>query len=289
MADYIILTESTCDLSAQMADEFELEVVRLHVLLDGHDYEHYLDARELSFKDMYDSMRNKKLPTTSQVNTDTFLKTMEPILQSGKDILYIGFSGPMSGTLNSGRLAAEELLEKYPERKIEIVDSLAASLGEGLLVYICAKNREKGMSIEDNKKYCEACVPHLTHCFTVDDLMHVCRGGRATKSAALIGSVLGIKPVMIVNDDGLMDPLMKVRGRKAALKKIVELVAENLDSKDLPIFVGHGDCLEEAEEFAKMLKEATGVENIYINMLGAICGCHAGPGILGAFYYGKKR
>ena len=288
MADYVILTESTCDLSPEMADEFGLEVVRLHVLLDGKEYEHYLDGRELSFKDFYDSMRNKKLPTTSQVNMDAFIKAMEPILASGKDILYIGFSSPMSGTFNSGRLAAEELLTKYPDRKVLIVDSMAATLGEGLLVYIAAKNKEKGMSIEDNAAFCESCVPHLAHTFTVDDLMHIARGGRASKGSAVLGSVLGIKPILKVGDGGLIDSAMKVRSRKASIKKIVELTAENLGSKEWPIFVGHGDCIEEAEELASMLREATGCE-VIVDMLGVVCGCHGGPGLIGAFYYGKHR
>ncbi|MCR5254851.1 MAG: DegV family protein [Acetatifactor sp.] len=289
MTDYVILTESTCDLTQEMADNFNLEVVRLHVILDGKEYENYLDGRELSFKDMYDSMRNKKLPTTSQVNTQAFTEAMEPILASGKDILYVAFSSPMSGTQNSGRLAAEDLLEKYPDRKIEIVDTLAASLGEGFAVYMAAKKKEEGLSLEDNAAYVRNLVPHLAHTFTVTDLMHIMRGGRATKSSAVIGSMLGIKPMMHVNDEGLMEPLGKVRGRKASIRRVVEIVKENMVSTELPYFVGHGDCEDEAMELAEILKSELGLKNVFVNYLGAICGCHAGPGIIGVFYYGKKR
>ncbi len=289
MKEFVILTESTCDLPPEMAEEMDIKVLRLHVLLEGLDYENYLDGRELPFKTLYDSMRAKKLPSTSQVIFSDFLKEMEPVLESGKDILYIGFSGTMSGTLSSGKVAAEELLKKYPQRRIECIDSLSASMGEGLLVCLCAKKKEEGASLDEVLAYGKDCVAHMTHLFTVNDLMHVMRSGRATKSSAIIGSVLGMKPVMNVNMDGLMDKLMVVRGRKSAMKKMVEMTAKNIQDKTLPIFIGHGDCLEDAEKLRDMLKAELSVDKIYINYIGAVCGCHAGPDVLAVFYYGKNR
>ena len=289
MYNYAILTESTCDLPAQLAAELDLHVVRLHVLLDGKDYENYLDGRELSFKSLYDSMREKKLPTTSLATYDSFYSEMKEILDAGQDILYIGFSSTMSGTQNNGRLAAADLLEQYPERRIEIVDSLSASIGEGLLVYLCAGKRKDGASLDEVAAYAREAVPHMSHFFTVNDLMHVMRGGRATKSSAILGSMLGIKPIMNVNDDGLMDKLMTIRGRKQSIRKIVELVKENMESPDAPVFVGHGDCIEEAEQLAAMLRNECGITDITISYIGAVCGCHAGPGVLAVFYVGKKR
>ncbi|MCR4956370.1 MAG: DegV family protein [Lachnospiraceae bacterium] len=289
MSKFEILTESTCDLLPQLAEKLKLHVVRLHVLLDGKDYENYLDGRELSFKDLYDSMRNKKLPTTSQVNIESFKEEMESIFKQEKDILYVAISGAMSGTLCAGKMAAEELKEKYPDRKVLIVDSLGASMGEGLLVYLAAKKKEKGATLEETFDYTRSLVPNLSHLFMVQDLMHICRGGRANKSAAIMGSVLNIKPVMNVTEDGVLNVVQKVQGRKTGIKRMVNMVKENILSVDQPVFVGHGDCLAEAEAFAQKLKDEIGIKTVYINYIGAVCGCHTGPGILGVFYLGKTR
>ncbi len=289
MNEYVILTDSTCDLPADMAMELNLSVISLSVLLDEKNYKNYLDGRELSFQDFYDSMRNKKLPTTSAVNVFDFLEIMEPILASGKDILYLGFSSAMSGTFSAGCVATKELLQKYPKQKILTVDSLSASLGEGLLVYLCAMEKKRGSTIEQLQAYAEANKMHICHLFTVDDLFHIKRGGRISSSTAIFGSILGIKPILRVDEGGLMNTIGKARGRKGALRELVNLVKETITNPEMPIFIGHGDCLNEAEQVAMMLKEQVGAKKVFINYIGVVCGSHSGPGILGIFYYGKKR
>ncbi|MCQ2080293.1 MAG: DegV family protein [Lachnospiraceae bacterium] len=289
MSDYVIVTDSTCDLPQEMADEMNIKVVRLHVLLDGKSYENYLDGRELSFPDMYNAMRNKKLPTTSQATYQGFLECFEPILNEGKDILYVGFSGAMSGTYQAGCLCANDMLEKYPDRKILTVDSLAASSGEGLLVYLCAKKKEEGLSLEEVQMYGKENALHMCHTFTVADLMHIMRGGRASKGSAIIGTIIGIKPILRINEEGLIEAYDKIRGRKRAISKVIETFKENVTDLDTPVFVSHGDCEEEALDMARRLKEEVGIKNVIINYVGAVCGCHGGPDILAIFYHGKKR
>ncbi len=289
MNEYIILTDSTCDLPADIAQELGLLVVSLSVILDGTSYKNYLDGRELSFQDFYESMRNKKLPTTSAVNVYDFLELMEPILVSGKDILYLGFSSPMSSTYSAGCVAIKDLKQKYPERKILTVDTLSASLGEGLLVYLCAMEKKKGCTIEEVQAFAEANKMHICHLLTVDDLFHIKRGGRISASSAILGSMLGVKPILQVDDGGLMNTIGKARGRRAAIRSIVDMIKDNITDLELPIFIGHGDCLDEAEQVAEMLKEQVGVKKVIINYIGVVCGSHSGPGILGIFFHGKKR
>lgn len=289
MNDYQILTESTCDLPANLADELNLAVAPLSVLIDGKSYTNYLDGRELSYPEFYNFLRQKKVPNTTAVNVYQFLTIMEPILQSGKDILYLGFSSAMSGSYNAGCAAATELLAKYPERKIYTVDTLSASLGQGLLVYLAAQEKAKGKSIEAVHDYAEANKLNMCHCFTVNDLFYVMHGGRVSATTAVIGSMLSIKPILRVDDNGLMDTTGKVRGRKAALNKLVETLDETMTDPDLPIFIGHGDCKEDADHLSDMISERLGAKNIIISDIGIVCGSHAGPGIIAAFYHGKNR
>lgn len=289
MSEYVILTDSTCDLPQKIAQDMELSVISLSVLLEEKSYKNYLDGRELSFQKFYDSMRNKQLPTTAAVNVYDFMEIMKPILAAGKDILYLGFSSAMSGTYSAGCVAAKELLQTFPDRKVVTVDSLAASLGEGLLVYLCALEKKKGKSIEEVKAFAEENKFHMCHMFTVDDLFHIMRGGRVTKTTAIFGSILGIKPILRVDDQGLMDTIGKARGRKNAIRNIVETVKNTITDPNLPVFIGHGDCEEEAQMVADMLRESVGVKDITINYIGVVCGSHSGPGILGIFYHGNKR
>ena len=273
MSDYIILTDSTCDLPQEIADKYDLRLVYLKVLIGDKEYRNYLDGRELSYHDFYQSMRDKNLPTTSAVNVAEFLEVMEPELQAGRDILYIAFSSPLSGTYNAGCVAAEELLEKYPERKIIAVDTLCATTGEGLLVEMCAMEKEKGKTIEEVAKFAEEHKMNMRHMFTVEDLFHLVRGG----------------PLLTVNRDGYVDAYGKARGRKKALKMLVDDVRDNIIDKDLPFYVSHGDNEEGAKELADMIREEIGCTDIRISYLGCVCGSHGGPDLVGVFYYGKER
>lgn len=215
---------------------------------------------------------------------------MEKLLGEGKDVLYIGFSTGLSTTYNSGESAARELREKYPDRKIYTVDTLAASLGQGMITYYAAKKKEAGATIEEVRDFVESEKLHMCHWFTVDDLNYLKRGGRISAATAAIGTMLSIKPVMHMDNEGHLVAVGKARGRKAALKAL----ADSMESTMLPgrnetIFISHGDSLEDAEYLANLVRERTGVQDIVINYVGPVIGAHAGPGTIALFFWGSER
>ncbi len=289
MRDYTIVTDSTCDLSPEMIERYNLKIATLSVLLDGKVYKNYPDEREITNKELYAAMRSKKLPTTSAVNPEDFEKIFRPELEAGRDILYVGFSSAMSCTYNSGCTVAAELREEFPEAKILTVDSLAATFSLGLLAIMAAMKKEEGATIEETAKYVEENVPNMAHAFTVDDLYHIMRGGRVSRSTAFIGSILSIKPILRVGNNGLIESAGKARGTKKAFQFLLEQIRDNLTDPTLPFFVGHGDNEETANEFAEMLKRELGLTDVHVCCLGPVCGCHGGPGLVGAFYHGKTR
>ena len=289
MRDYTIVTDSTCDLSPEMIERYNLKIATLSVLLDGKVYKNYPDEREITNKELYAAMRAKKLPTTSAVNPEDFAKIFRPELEAGRDILYVGFSSAMSCTYNSGCTVAAELREEFPEAKILTVDSLAATFSLGLLAVMAAMKKEEGATIEETAKYVEENVPNMAHAFTVDDLFHIMRGGRVSRSTAFIGSILSIKPILRVGNNGLIESAGKARGTKKAFQFLLEQIRDNLTDPTLPFFVGHGDNEETANEFAEMLKRELGLTDVHVCCLGPVCGCHGGPGLVGAFYHGKTR
>ncbi|MBQ9832512.1 MAG: DegV family protein [Clostridia bacterium] len=290
MNEYIIMTDSSCDLPDSMAKEMELEVNTLSLVLEGKEYVNYLDGREIGFHEYYDFLREGKMGSTSAANIESFRNMMEPILKSGKDLLYLGFSSGLSGTYNAGLQAANELSEKYPERKIYTVDTLAASLGEGLLVYYAAQEKKKGKSIEEVRDCIEKLKLNLCHWFTVNDLHHLKRGGRVSATTAIAGTILQIKPVMHVDDDGKLINVEKARGRRAAIKRLADIMAETaIDPAKQTVFISHGDCIEDAEYLASMIRDKLGVKDIMINYVGPVIGTHSGPGTLALFFIGKKR
>lgn len=290
MTTYTILTDSSCDLPAKMAEEMGLEIVSLSVLLGGEEYVNYLDEREIPFIDLYQKLREGCDSTTSAVNVAAFLSIMEPLLAAGQDILYIGFSSALSNTYNAAVMAAAELAEKYPERKIYAVDSLCASLGQGLLVYLAVEQKRAGADIGALRDYVEQTKLKVCHWFTVDDLHFLQRGGRVSKTAAAVGSVLNIKPVLHVDNEGRLVPVTKVRGRKASLRELVNRMAE---AAVLPatqtVFISHGDCLEDAQMVADLVREKLGAKEIIINYVGPVIGSHSGPGTLALFFLGNQR
>ena len=241
------MTDSSCDLPASMAEDLELTVAPLSVLIDGKSYVNYLDEREITFTKCYSLFREGKIATTSAANVELFTGYMEPLLKAGKDILYLGFSSGLSSTCQAGAMAAKELMEKYPQRKIYTVDTLCASMGQGLLVYLCAQEKAKGKSIEEVRDYAEATKLHLCHWFTVDDLNHLKRGGRVSAVSAALGTVLNIKPVLHVDDEGHLIFMEKVRGRRQSIKRLAEMMEKTgIDLKDQVIFISpwrlHGRC-----------------------------------------------
>lgn len=290
MRDYCIVTDSTCDLPANIVTDLGITVIPMEFQLDGTTYLNYPDGRDYDFHAFYDALRAGKASTTSQVNYQTFLDTFTPILESGRDILYLAFSSGLSGTYNGSVIAANDLMEKYPGSKVISVDTLAASVGEGLLVYTAAKKREEGLSLDELAQWVTDNRLHLCHWFTVDDLNHLKRGGRVSPAVAIIGTALGIKPVMHVDDEGHLIPVSKVRGRRKSLDALVEHMAETCDKpENQTIFIGHGDSKEDAEYVAKLVRQKFKVKNIILNYIGPVIGSHSGPGTLALFFFGTHR
>lgn len=288
---YIILTDSASDLKAETAAELELEVLPLSLHIGGAVYRNYLDGRELDTVDFYHQLREGGiLPTTSAINAAEWAAAMEPHLKNGQDILVLAFSSGLSATYQSAQIAAEDLLAQYPDRKIKVIDTLCASLGQGLLVYLAAKRRQAGASFEETIQFVLDTRPHLCHWFTVDDLGHLRRGGRISGATALLGTLLGIKPILHVDDEGHLIPMGKVRGRRAAIAALVEHMTESgIDLAQQEIFISHGDCLADAQELASQIQARFPVQNIYINFVGPVIGAHSGPGTLALFFLGSAR
>jgi DegV family protein with EDD domain len=284
------MTDSSCDLPAGLAAELELEVLPLSVLIDGKSYVNYLDERDITFADCYAALRAGKNATTSAVNVEAFVQAMEPHLQAGEDILYLGFSSALSGTYNAGAVAAQQLAEKYPERKLYAVDTLSASMGQGLLVYLTVQQKRAGATIEQARDYAEAQKLHLCHWFTVDDLNHLHRGGRVSATSAVLGTVLNIKPVLHMDNEGRLIFMEKVRGRRNSIKRMLEKMRETaIEPEKQIVFMSHGDCLEDAEYLAGRIREEWGVKDVVINYVGPVIGAHSGPGTLALFFLGTER
>ncbi len=288
--EYVIMTDSSCDLPQELADQLGLEVLPLEVMADGKNYRNWLDGREIDVKEFYRLARDGKDLKTSAVNTAAFEEAMEKLLSEGKDVLYLGFSSGLSTTYNSGETAARELREKYPERKIYTVDTLAASLGEGMIVYYAAKKKLAGATIEEVRDFVEQEKLHMCHWFTVDDLNYLKRGGRISAATAAVGTMLSIKPVMHTDNEGHLVAVGKARGRKASLKALVDSMETTmLPERNETVFISHGDSLEDAEYVASLVREHTGVQDVVINYVGPVIGAHSGPGTIALFFWGTER
>ncbi len=289
MSQYQIMTDSSCDLPAALAAELELTVLPLTVTIDEKSYTNYLDEREITFKECYAALRDGREAKTAAANVDSFEQAMEPILQAGEDILYLGFSSALSSTYNAGALAAEQLAEKYPDRKILTVDTLSASMGQGLLVYLTVQQKRAGATIEEARDFAEKNKFHLCHWFTVDDLHHLRRGGRVSATSAVLGTVLNIKPVLHMDNEGRLIFMEKVRGRRASIKRMLEKMRETaIEPEKQIVFMSHGDCIEDAEYLAGRIREEWNVE-VVINYVGPVIGSHSGPGTLALFFLGTER
>ena len=275
MREYVIMTDSCCDLTDHMAKELGLTVVPLTVHIDGHDYPNMLDGSAISFEDFYGKIRSGVLATTSAANVGQFQEAMRPILAEGKDIVSINFSSALSTTYQSACIAAQDMKEEFPDANIYVVDSLSASLGQGLLLYLAAHKKQEGLS---------------AHWFTVDDLNYLKMGGRLSAGAAFFGSMLSIKPVMHTSDEGKLVPVSKVRGRKASLKALIDKIAElGIEPSEQVMFICHADCEVEARAVAEEMKARYGVKEVYINYIGPVIGSHTGPNTMGLFFVGTQR
>lgn len=290
MSDYVILTDSSADLDQKTVDELGLEVLPLTFLIGEKSYFNYPDNREMAPKDFYDRIRGGAMPTTNAVNVGQASEAIEPLLKQGRDVLVLGFSSGLSTTFNSMKIAAEELSEQYPERKIYTVDTLCASLGQGLLVYHAARLKKAGKSIEEVRDWVEENKLRLCHWFTVNDLMHLKRGGRVSAATALVGTMLSIKPVLHVDNDGHLINVAKARGRKASLDALVAKVGElATDPAGQTMFISHSDCLEDARYVGDQVKAKYGVTDVRYNYIGPVIGSHTGVGCVALFFLGKER
>ena len=284
---YQIITDSCCDFTQEMYEKLGLVKAPLMVNFRG---ETYPDRNDDSLKDMYAGLRAGEVATTAAANPEQWQEHMEPYLKAGEDVLVLAFSSGLSTTYQSACMAAQELKETYPDRIISVVDSLCASLGQGLLAYYACKKREEGLTVEELTAWLLDNRLHLCHWFTVDDLMYLKRGGRISAATAIMGTMLNIKPVLHVDDAGHLINVSKARGRKASLQCLAKKVGELTEGYDNPImFISHGDCLEDAKYLEGLLKEQYGVKEVYINYVGAVIGSHSGPGTVALFFLGEHR
>ena len=283
-----ITTDSTVDLTPMRLDELQVPFASLHLSLDGEELDD--DMRPETAQHLYVSMRGGKIGTTSQATVESFLSQWEPMVQAGEDILYIGFSSALSGTVNSATIARQQLLETYPEACIMIVDSLCASAGEGLLLEHACMLRDSGMSCKETYKTIENMKLKVHHWFTVDDLTYLRRGGRVSGASAFVATLLGIKPVMHVNDEGKLIPLEKVKGRRKAIKRLYEHLLEKMDAAATKIVtISQADCIEDAKRLKDMILEKFPMIPVNIYSVGAVIGAHSGPGTLALFFIGKQN
>ena len=284
---YRIITDTCCDFSNEMYQSLNISVVPLTLQFRGQSL---TDFTEESLKQMYAGLRGGESASTSAVNPDAWVKVMEPWLENGEDILCIAFSSGLSTTYQSAVIAAGELAEKYPQRTIRVVDSLCASMGQGLLVWYACQKREEGYSLEALASWCEENKLHLCHWFTVDDLMYLKRGGRISAATAVVGTMLKIKPVLHMDDEGHLINMSKARGRKAAIDALAQKAVElGKDYDNSTMFICHGDCIEDAEYLATLVKETCGAKEVFIGYTGAVIGSHSGPGTLALFFMGEHR
>ena len=287
---YELITDSCANLTEEQIETLDLHIVSMLFTIGGEECVSYTKGQHTDLKQFYDRMRQKEKVTTSQINGETFLELMEPMLQAGQDVLYIAFSSALSGTCQAANIAADTLREKYPQRKIVVVDSLAASMGEGLLVYYAAKMRLEGKSIDEVADWVSSNRLRLCHWFTVDDLFFLHRGGRVSSASAVLGTVLGVKPVLHVDDEGRLILVGKTRGRKKSLDELVARMEQTIENpQEQVIFISHGDAPEDAAYVERLVREKFSVKDVVLNYIDPVIGGHSGPGTVALFFLGSKR
>ena len=288
MNNFVIFTDSSCDLSREMLAELNIVSLPLTFRFNGEDVE-YSDG-DMPSSTFYAKMRNGETAKTSAVNNQAFKDEFSRLLASGMDILYIGFSSGLSTTYNSARIAAGEAVSEYPDRKIRLVDSLCASAGLGLLLKLTAEMRDNGVSLDEAADFAESIKMSICHWFTVDDLVYLKRGGRVSPTVAFVGNILGIKPVMHVDNDGHLINCTKVRGRRSAITALADKYTELAKTPESGyVYISHGDCYKDAAMLADMIKERHGNSVDVITDVGLVIGAHSGPGTLALFFVGKER
>lgn len=286
MANYQIITDSCCDLYEHQYRDLGVTYVPLNLIFDGAEHTNFSD--DASIRAFYQRLREGMTATTSAVNPDGWAGAMIPVLEKGEDVLVITFSSGLSTTSQSAVIAAEELREKYPNRKIRVVDSLCAAMGQGLLVTLAANKRAEGMNLDDLSAWVEETRHHICHWVTVDDLNHLKRGGRISAATAMVGTMLSIKPIIRMDENGKLENTTKIRGRKNAIAYIAQKMDEHITDRSLA-FIAHGDCMEDALALEKLVRETYGVQKTQIGNVGGVIGAHTGPGVLVVFFVGDHR
>ena len=288
MNKFVIFTDSACDIVPSTLSDWGVKAICLNFRFVGNDT--LYSDNDMSSAEFYAEMRAGKIAKTSAVNADSFALAFEEELKAGNDVLYIGFSSGLSNTYNAGRIAADQLREAYPDRKIVVVDTLCASAGEGMMVRFACDKRDAGATIEETAAFVEELKPRLAHWFTVDDLEYLKRGGRVSPTVAFVGNMLGIKPVLHVDDAGHLIKIDTVRGRKKSIVALADKMVElEADVENYPIYISHGDCLADAEFLKKVIFDKFGKEVAIITNVGTVIGAHSGPGTLALFFVAKQR
>lgn len=288
MAKYVIFTDSACDIKPEMLKEWGVGYENLTFRFDGDDKIYTGD--DMDINDFYQKMRDGGVAKTAAANPEAFITAFRKILEEGNDILHLGFSSGLSTTYNAARIASLQMAEEFPDRKIVVVDTLAASAGQGLLVYLAVKKLEEGATLEENAEYIKAMIPKLCHWFTVDDLVYLKRGGRISAISAFAGTMLGIKPVLHVDDEGHLVNVAKVRGRRTAVTALADKYGELADDKENgTVFISHADCMADVKLLESILKERYGASLDVITDVGSVIGAHSGPGTLALFFVGKNK
>ena len=286
--NFVIVTDSACDIAPEILEQWGVGAAHLKYRFDGEDRDYF--NGEISSAEFYEKMRGGASAKTAAVNGEQFKDLLRPALERGEDVLYLGFSSGLSGTYQSGVIAAEEMREEFPDRKILTVDTLCASAGQGLLVRLALDKKNEGASIEETASFVENRRLNLCHWFTVDDLTYLKRGGRISPAVAFVGGMLGIKPVLHVDDEGHLISVSKVRGRKAALEALANRYVELAEEPGKgPVYISHADCMDDIEQLKNMLRDKTGAEVELVADVGAVIGSHSGPGTVALFFLGKNR
>jgi DegV family protein with EDD domain len=287
---FTIVTDSSANLNNEIIDQYGIEILSLMYRIGDKEYSSYIKGEKNDLAPLYAIMRNKENVTTSSISPGVCNDMFDMLLKQGQDVLYLGFSSALSATYQTASIALKQLAEGYPERKVYCVDTLAASLGQGLLVTYAAKLKESGKSIEEVYDWVMENRLHLCHWFTVEDLFFLQRGGRVSKSTAIVGTLLDIKPVMHMDNEGRLIPVSKVRGRKKSLNALVDQMEKTaINPGSQMVYISHGDCLEDANYVKDQIHTKFGVENFLIQYVEPVIGAHSGPGTVALFFLGTER
>lgn len=287
MREFVITADSTVDLPKEWLEEKGVQILSLSYIIDG---ETYSDMNGLSHKEFFARIKSGSMPTTSQINPDEAKAAFEKIIKEGKDILHLGFSSGLSGSYNSERIASEDLKEEYPEAEVRVIDTLCASMGQGLLLYKALELKEQGKSLSEIADWIEENKLHICHNVTVDDLYHLHRGGRVSKATAIVGTMVKIKPIIHMSNEGKLAVIGKERGRKKSMAVLLDKMEKQMQGyENNVVMITHGDCEEDAEYVASQIRERFGIDNIIINGIGSVIGSHTGAGVIAVFFMGNER